>query len=297
MWRGAYQIEGLKIQKRKGNIGVPFFAVSNIDLSLDWRRLLHMSIVGRVKMTKPELNFVDSKEPAKQQAGSEESWDEVLGQFLPIRIDYFGVRDGRIHFRNLDIKPPIDIYLSDVHVDATNLTNSLEVSKDLVAQIDVSAKAMNKSELTSHISLDPLAKELEFNMRMKVLGLELAALKDFTREYSSIDFEKGTLDIVLELSVSNNRLLGYIKPLFRDFKVLNWPEDKKKGPLEVAKEAVVAATMQLFKNQPKDQFATRIPLEAEIHGKEKQTNIWQIIMGVLTNGFVKAFVPVYDEKK
>src|SRR5690606_39605074 len=36
LWRGAYQIQGVKLLKTTGKIPVPFFSADEIDLSVEW---------------------------------------------------------------------------------------------------------------------------------------------------------------------------------------------------------------------------------------------------------------------
>src|SRR5580765_5336412 len=46
LWRGAYQIHDIRIFKRTGGVKAPFFAASNMDLSIQWKELFHGAIVG-----------------------------------------------------------------------------------------------------------------------------------------------------------------------------------------------------------------------------------------------------------
>ena len=40
LWRGAYTIKSIKLDKTGGKIPVPFFNARAIDLSVEWRALL-----------------------------------------------------------------------------------------------------------------------------------------------------------------------------------------------------------------------------------------------------------------
>src|SRR5215210_7618818 len=43
LWRGAYQIHKIKIEKTSGDIPVPFFSAPLIDLSVEWKALFNGS--------------------------------------------------------------------------------------------------------------------------------------------------------------------------------------------------------------------------------------------------------------
>ncbi len=45
LWRGAYQIEGIEINKTGGKIPFPFFSADVIDLSVEWSAILKGKIV------------------------------------------------------------------------------------------------------------------------------------------------------------------------------------------------------------------------------------------------------------
>lgn len=70
--------------------------------------------------------------------------------------------------------------------------------------------------------------------------------------------------------------------------MLNWEKDKEK-PLKIAYEAVVEAVAWVFKNQNKEQLATKVDFEGNI--KNLNIDIWQLIGQVLKNAFIQALYP------
>jgi uncharacterized protein involved in outer membrane biogenesis len=69
LWRGAYEIIGLDIIKSDGKVPVPFFSVKSADLSVQWRELFHGSVVGKITLDQPKLNFVENAEKEKKPDG------------------------------------------------------------------------------------------------------------------------------------------------------------------------------------------------------------------------------------
>jgi uracil phosphoribosyltransferase len=74
-------------------------------------------------------------------------------------------------------------------------------------------------------------------------------------------------------------------------KILNWQEDKNFS--QQMWQAAVGLTFEAFKNHPKDQFATKIPIEGNINTKI-DTDIFTTIIRVLRNGFVEAYKKTLD---
>src|SRR5215207_6952622 len=50
LWRGAYSIHNLRINKTTGDVPVPFFIAKRVDLAIQWNALRHRRIVGRLLM-------------------------------------------------------------------------------------------------------------------------------------------------------------------------------------------------------------------------------------------------------
>lgn len=69
LWRGAYSIEDVRLNKTTGNVPVPFFAAKRVDFAMEWHALLQRKVVGRVRMEQPEVNFVDAPSDEQVQTG------------------------------------------------------------------------------------------------------------------------------------------------------------------------------------------------------------------------------------
>ena len=87
LWRGAYQIHDINIFKRSGGIPVPLFAARKMDLSLQWSELFRGSLVSRIAMQEPKLNFVSGPSAEQTQTGKENNWNETLESLVPFKIN------------------------------------------------------------------------------------------------------------------------------------------------------------------------------------------------------------------
>lgn len=66
LWRGAYRIEGLEVTRETGQVPVPFLRVDAVDLSVEWKALLHGRVVGEIELVRPQLNFVAARDEAAE---------------------------------------------------------------------------------------------------------------------------------------------------------------------------------------------------------------------------------------
>ncbi len=178
-------------------------------------------------------------------------------------------------------------------MDLRNLSNRGELTESRYTTCQVKALVMESGKLDLHIALDPLAKEPNFTIRGKLLDLNMRELNPLMRQYAKLDFERGNGNIVLEIAATNGQLDGYVKPLFKDLKIFSLKNDGDENFLKIAWEALAEAVTQIFRNQPKDQLATKTPVQGTI--KYPETGILPTIGNVLRNAFFQAFTPLYEK--
>jgi hypothetical protein len=290
--RGAYAIDSLKLLKKNGKVPVPFVSVRKIDFSVDWQALFDGSLVAEITARQPRINFVDGPSEAQTQTGEEGNWRETVQQLFPLNINRFIITDGRVHFQNLHASPKVDVYLNDIELVARNLTNSEKVSKTMVASINGTSRVMGDGKLNLRLDMNPLAENPPFDLDLAVEGVDLVRLNDFFRSYTKIDMEKGTFSLYSEVAGENNKFKGYVKPIFKDAKVLDLKDDGDKKPFRVLWEAGIGLVNTLFKNQREKQLATKIPISGDLSNPDVDT--WTAVVKVLENAFVKAISPDLD---
>ena len=153
LWRGAYKIQNVKLLKTTGKVPVPFFSANEIDLSLEWGALFDGSLVGKIILYHPKLNFVSGPTEKESQKSIDTSWTDKVKELFPLKINRFEIKNGEIHFRNFNSDPKVDIYLDNLYATALNLTNSKDLSQTLIASIDAKGNAMKSGHFTLHTNL------------------------------------------------------------------------------------------------------------------------------------------------
>ncbi|GAB2791326.1 DUF748 domain-containing protein [Halomonas shantousis] len=293
LWRGAYSIDGLNIVKTSGEVPVPFFRVDTIDLSVSWEDLWQGAIVARADLFQPELNYVDAEQEQNSQSGEGGDWRESLQALLPIELNRLSLHRGRVHFRNFNSQPPVDLEISEIQATATNLSNADRSEGARVADIDAQGLMLNQAHTELHAKLDPLGDLQNFDMQLRVSDIDLTRLNELTEAYGNFDFESGSGDFVMELEATDGRLQGYAKPMLNNVNILDLEEDAEKGLLSAAWESLVAGVGWVFRNHPEDKLASRI----EISGNLNQQDIsgWQAFVSALHNAFVEAYQARFEE--
>jgi hypothetical protein len=290
--RGAYKIEGLKLEKNTGPIPVPFISIPIMDLSVQWKELFHGSLVGEVEVTRPQVNFVNARNDAEKQTGVDKNWKATLESLFPFNLNKFQVHNGDIRFRDFNRSPQVDIYITNLYATATNLTNSREVRDELPAGLIARGRTIGGGDLEISLRMNPLAKDPTFKLNAGISNMNLVALNDFMRAYGNFDVQSGTFQVYTEIAAADGRYEGYVKPFFQNLDIFDWDQERKKNVLEKFWEAIVAGVAILFKNQPKDQLATRIPFSGNFESTD--VDIWATVGGILKNAFVRSLLPKVD---
>ncbi len=286
LWRGAYTIHGVDIRKTEGNVPVPFFSAPLVDLSVAWKELFHGAFVGEINFEQPKLNFVNSKNADNVQVGVDKPWPQKIKELFPLKINRFTVDNGEIHYRDFSRKPQVDVVMDHVDMVASNLTNSLKFSKTLHADIAIKGRPLREGSLATNINLDPYAEKPTFTMKTEIDGIPLVKLNDFAKAYASITFEGGTLRVATEINSKDGAFRGYVEPVFNHMSIFD-PAHDSDNPIDFVWQAIVGGLTRIIRNQPKDRFATHVPLNGTFENPSPA--ILDTVFNVLRNAFIKAF--------
>ena len=291
LWRGAYSIENVRINKTTGNVPVPFFAAKRVNFALEWKALLQRRVVGRVLMDGPEINFVDASSEGEAQTGGGGPWLLIIKDLFPFKINSAVIKDGSIHFRAYQTVKPVDVYISKLEATIDNLGNIRDETNPLVSTVQATGIVMDQANFEYKMTLDPFSYRPTFHMAMRLLGLDVTKINDLALAYGKFDFKRGWFDLVVETDAKEGQITGYAKPLFRNLKVFSLSEDlKEDNVLQFFWQALVGGVTSLFKNHSRDQFGTLIPFSGDATGATT-TDIFATIGNILRNAFIRAYLP------
>ncbi len=280
--RGAYQVEGLRVQKRGGKVPAPLFAAREIDLSVQWGALFQGEIVAEIDILGAELNFVDAPTPERRQREVKtEDWRKLVNDLVPLRINRLAVRDGEVHFRNFSTDPPADIYLHNLSLEALDLSNTRERSASLPSTVRVRGDAMKDAPFKLDGKLNALKNPMDFDVNLEVKDLPLAEMNDFFRSYAAVDIERGTMSLALELAAKDGKLAGYVKPVLKDMEVVETSRDTNRGPFALLWQSFTGTVADLV--QKDDTQGARVPIQGSLDNPEVGT--WAAIGSALGHAF------------
>lgn len=194
LYRGAYVIKGLRLDKTDGKVPVPFFSAEAIDLSVEWRALFHGSIVAGIGVEHPILNFAKGPTEATSQTHIDKSWTEVVDHLIPFKLNRFEINRGEIHYRDFYSSPKVDIFTKSVHVVAENLSNAKHEKEQLPSTVEADADIYG-GKATFHMKLDALNKTPTFDAKAELVRMDLTQLNSFLQAYGNFDVKQGAISI------------------------------------------------------------------------------------------------------
>jgi len=292
LFRGAYQIHDIEILTIEENTPEPFFESKTIDLSLEWKALFDGEIAGEIILGNPVLNFVVASDSSVEaQTGEDVDWTKPIKELMPLQINRFQIDDGLIHYYDVGSDPKVDIYTTNIELLATNLSNTEHDARELPSDISASAVTIGSGKVRLDGQLNLLQKVPSFDIDASIEDINLTDLNDFILAYMKADLESGSMNFYAEFSGAEGQFDGYVKPLISELKFVKWKNDKDK-PLQLIWESIIGTLAEIFENQKKDQFATKVPISGTY--EDLTTNVLKTIAKVLENAFIDALKPETD---
>ena len=292
IYRGAYIINDIYLNKvdSVSKQQTPFFKSRNIDLSVEWGALFHGSIVGKLTFDSPELIFTKDKADLTDIKKDTTDFRKLLKNFMPLKVNRFEINDGTIRYADNTSTPKVDIALKQTHILALNLKSVIDDKVELPSTVTAQANAY-EGTLSFNMKLNALADNATFYLTAEIKNTNLVLLNDFLKAYGNFDVHRGNLGLYTEMAAKDGKFKGYVKPIITDLKVVG-PEDRHDTFFNKVWEQIVGAAGVIFRNQKKDQVATKVNIEGSF--KNPKTNTLDAIWEVLLNAFVQALLPEID---
>lgn len=290
LFRGAYVINALNLTKNGANAPVPFLHIDTTDLSIQWGALFHGRIVSDVHLRGAELNFIINDGHAVQ-TGQEVDWTKPIKDLMPIDINLVEINGGKISYRDYSASPDVNLYIDHLHGEIANLRNVVDENEALPSHIRFQGDSIGGGKLRIEGDVNALRPTPDMDLDLKLENADLTAINDLAIEHAGLDFARGNLSIYSEFIVKEGEVHGYIKPVARDIQVTDLRQDT--NPLEYLWESLASIVIELLENQPKDQFATKVPLEGRLDSID--TDNWEAFVAILRNAFVQAFTRDTDD--
>lgn len=294
LWRGAYQLEGLKVLRVEDKVPVPFLDFGYADLRIAWGPLFKGRFVGEIELDRSRMNFVSGRNAGETQTGAEGGgFRTVFDKIFPIKVNRFVIHNSEIHYMDFHSKPNVDVVLHDLDLNATNLSNVEKPKGDeLVSKVALKAGIQQTGKLQIDATTDVMREPLAADLNLSLTEFDLTKLNDFLMAYGRFNVHQGQLDVYVEAVTKDDQVKGYVKPLLTHVDVVNGLGEIFKAGDRAIPETLASAVNLIIRRYSTDQLATKIPIEGRLDDPKVKT--WTAIGNLFRHAFGTAQRPEID---
>ena len=293
LYRGAYVVNNLYINRVDTATlkQTDLFKAPDIDISIEWKSLFHGRIVSELEFREPVLKFTEDAAEPEQMEKDTNDFRKMLKTFTPISVNRFEVYDGTIAYVDPNVKPKVDVRMSETHIIARNLSNVADTSA-LPARVLATAGVYG-GHLDFNMRINALAEDPTYDLNLELKNADLKRLNEFFQAYGKFDVNKGTFGMYMELAAKDKKFIGYVKPFIKDLDVVGH-EDRNDNILRKIWEGIVGIAGDILKAPKSDQIATKVPLVGTYDNRTIGT--WYAVFAALRNGLIQGLVPTLDNQ-
>ena len=292
LYRGAYVIEGLHLDKVNAEISTPFLYFPKSDISIEWRSLLKGRIVSEIILHDPVVNYIYEDQQKSSPEGKPEvaDWQAALMDLVPIEINHFQAINGKFSYVQFSEDPNIDLVMQHINLIATNLRNVENTEAALPSTVHATAVSFGGGSVKLEGKIDVMKRIPDLDLEFALQNADVTALNETSLKFVGVDFARGTFELYAEAAIADGYLKGYIKPMFIDTELLG---EEDQGFFEKLWEGFVGVFKFLFKNQGTDTLATRTPFEGDLNNVD--TGVFRTVINIFKNAWFSAFSPEVEE--
>jgi hypothetical protein len=149
--------------------------------------------------------FSKTREKNTESAEPEaEDWTKALTDLVPIDINHLQIIDGTAAFIQLQADPNINLNLSNVNLNATNLHNIKQQQRTLPSNVEATAVSFGNGQLKMNGKMN-LVKEIpDMDIEFSLEKADATALNDLTQHYAKIDFESGVFEALGKVAIADS---------------------------------------------------------------------------------------------
>jgi Domain of Unknown Function (DUF748) len=288
-WTASIDVYDFHIDKKTGEIPVPYFYSPRWNISLQWSQIFHGVRRASVTIFDPRINAVAGPSSDQSQFSISKVWIDAIKQLIPWRVNQLRVHNGDIHFLDFHADPQVDLELDHLELDAENMSNSQELKVPLPATVKVTGNPLLTGFFEMDLSVNLDERYATFSQTFRMEHVPAVGANSALQKYLKVRVKSGEIGLYSELTGDKGVYHGYVKPFFYQLEFEPKPTDS--GNLGAVWSGVLNAVKGLFEND-KQTIATETPISGRVD--QPQIDVLTAIGGVLWNAYIEALRPGFD---
>jgi hypothetical protein len=208
-----------------------------------------------------------------------------------IRVDELKITQGSLGYMNRKTDPNVRIYADHIEASFNKFSNQLEEGS---SEFQMRGRFMGSGDARVTGTFRPESKNPNLGLKIAIDNTDMLAMSKIFQAYGKFDIKKGEFSFYSEMTIRNNRVQGYVKPIFKSMEVTDLSTPEQKNLSHKLHMAAVKVVTKVLKNRPRDQVATETDISGPLEGPS--TNTGQIIINLIRNAFFQAILPGFERE-
>jgi hypothetical protein len=208
-----------------------------------------------------------------------------------IRIDVLKISQGTLAYLDRTTDPNVHIYADHIEASLKEFNNQLAKGS---SEFQMSGRFMGSGPTRVTGTIRPESKNPNFSLNIAIENTEMKAMSEIFQAYGKFDIKRGEFSFFSEIAIRNNRIQGYVKPIFKNMEVADMSTPEDKSLFHKLYAGAVGAMTEILKNRPRQEVATLTDISGPL--EDPRTNTAQIIVNLVRNAFFKAILPGFERE-
>lgn len=284
--RGAYRFENIT-GKLKDN-GQAFLNIESVDVSVAWREILRGKLLTDIVINKADFLLI--KDTEKLVVPKKESSD-VKNTLFPLKIERLDIVDSSVSFEAIQsLTDESRLKIGKINGRVTNLTPK---ESSPISFFNLTASMIDPDSLFKVAGgANRIRKPMTWDMDLEVKGFNLTKLNPYLKNHLPLTFTRGSVDIYSELNSKEGKVLGYVKPFFKELDVIA-KREKFKSIKHIGIELITAVANVILDDPKNKTVATVIDFQ---YDKKLLINKKKGLSKAIEHGFKQELSPGIEDR-
>ncbi|HEY3100662.1 MAG TPA: DUF748 domain-containing protein, partial [Methylomirabilota bacterium] len=208
-----------------------------------------------------------------------------------LHVEDLRVVNANIGFINKNTNPEYRVFIDEMNLAMKKFSNQKDEG---YGHATLTGRYLGSGATVVDATFRPENKGPDFSLNAKIENTDMRKMNDLLRAHAKFDVVSGVFSVFSELRVHENRIDGYVKPLFRDLKVYGKDKDEDRTFGQKVKEKAIDVAAKVLKNRPRKEVATVVDISGPIDSP--QTKTWPALVRLIQNAFIKAILPGFQRE-
>ena len=178
-----------------------------------------------------------------------------------IRAEILTIKESRFGYVNRTSNPNYRLFVDHLEATLKHFSNQFIEGP---ATLELKGKFMGTGDTRVTGTFRPKTKGADFTVKAAIENTQMAAMSDLFRAYGNFDIKQGLFSFYTELTVKDNTINGYMKPLFKDLQVYDRRTAAEKSLFHKLYVGMVKGLSKLLENRVRGEVATKATVSGPV---------------------------------